>query len=241
MNIAQFEAKQAAERAAFEKQLAVNERVANAGLPALPEYVGGLLYGAQLITYRNDRQAPRTLRQAIELFKAFTVVPAQVLRDGSTMVHPQNELPEKVKRYKQDGCRNMGDYVAEIRVSHISDSPAPTTAKLHFFARASGILFNVEIEFGTGYIGSCPQLRPVVREERARNGRIVSRTFQRNAVLNGAADSYLSYGSGDFGPIKTSADHRYLFVSDMGDADALGADCTHAVAMLESVADFLGE
>ena len=196
------------------------------------------MFGARCISYHNDRQAPRTLRAAIELFKGFAIVPTQVVRNGSTMVHPVKYLPESKQGYKQTE-RNGGDYVAWVEVDHLPDSLAPTKATLQFFARAADMLLRVTIEFGTGYIGDCSQLRPVCKEKRnPRTGRIESRHFEPNSVLNGAHDSLLAYSSGDIGPIKNSSKHLHFFVGDIEEGEK-GEACSHAVAMLETVADFL--
>lgn len=227
----QFAEKQARELAAFKAEQELAARIEATGIP-MPDYFNSKLYGAQCLTYRNDRTNPRTLRAALEMFKGFTIVPANVLRRSCTIIAPEKDLPERQKNegYKRDDCRNGGDYAAIVDVQHIQDSPAPTAAKLSFYARAGGMLLNVSIEFGSGYIGSCPGLTPKRREERGANGRLVSARFEPNAVMNGAADSVLSYGSGDMGPIKKSSDHRFLFIAENGPDDISGAVCAHAIA-----------
>lgn len=238
----QFAEKQAKERAAFEREQAVAAKVAATGIP-MPEYIGGVLYGALHLTYRNDCAKPRSLADAIELMGQFkTIVPFNVLRDGCTIMAPEKDLPEKdrAKGYKRDSVRHSSSYAARLDVRHISDSPAPTAARLEFFARAGGMLLNVSIEFGMGYIGACPQMAPMYEVTRhPRTGRIESASFAPNRVVSSMADGVIAFGSGDMGPIKKSADHRYLFVSDHGDDDCTPAECSHALAQLQNIADTL--
>ena len=238
----QFAEKQAKERVAFEREAATAVRVAATGIP-IPDYIGGMLYGALGLTYRNsDPVSPRSLADALELMKKFSaIVPFNVLRDVCTIMAPEKDLPEKDRAngYKRDTHRNSGAYVAHLDVRHINDSTAPTSARLGFFARAGGMLFNVSIEFGTGYIGACPQMAPVRKETRNARGHIESATFATNSVLSSMADSVLSYGSGDMGSIKKSADHRYLCLSDRGDDDCAPCDCSHALEQLQNIADNL--
>lgn len=232
----QFQAKQAEELKAFQAKQARDAAILATGIPE-PTYIGGKLFGAQTIMYAN-RGHNRTLTQALEHFKCFNIVPFNVLRNGSVILFPEKHLQEKEKNYKRDSYKS-GDYAAKIEVGFMKDSPANTFAKLCFFAMQGGILMNVTIEFGTGYIGSCEKLRP--RAVESYNGnRAVSRSYSGNDAMNGFADSVLSYASGDTGPLKTSADHRYLFIAEQ-EGELPATECKHALAQLANVASYLGE
>ena len=233
----QFQAKQAEELKAFQAKQARDAAILATGIPE-PTYIGGKLHGAQTIMYAN-RAYNRTLTQALEHFKCFNIVPFNVLKDDSfTILFPEKHLQEKEKGYKRDSYKTSG-YAVDLRVSHIQGSPAPTTARLEFFAMNGGILFDVTIEFGTGYIGASPMLRPKAVESYNGN-RTVARSFAPNDALNGIADSHIHFASGDTSPLKTSADQRFLFVAEQED-DLPGSECKHALAQLTNLASYLGE
>jgi len=196
---------------------------ANNGLP-VPDYIGGALYGAIGVTYRNGNKNLRGLQQAFEIFKKFKqIVPFNILKNSCTMLHPERLLPEKEKSkgYKIDSMHS-GDYAAMLCVSHIHQSH--TRASFDFFASVDSVAFKVSIDFGTAYIGMCPQLAPVTKEDRVLN-KLVARHFAQNAILRAHSSHYLSYASGDTGPVKTSSDHRYLFLSDYSDSIVTPDDC----------------
>lgn len=235
----QFAERQAQERAAFERQQSVAARIVAAGVPA-PDYIGGALFGALGITYRNLNAAPRDLVAALEIFEGFAVVvPHNVLKNSCTITTPEKDLPEKdrARGYRRDTLRLSGSYAIRLDVCHIADSTAPTRASLEFFARAGGLLLRVSVEFGRDYIGACRKLAPVASEERdRRSSRLISRTFSANGVAAAHADGVLSFASGDMGPVKKSADHRYLFAATHGDDDSTPAECQHARDQLRIIA-----
>ena len=210
--IEQLQAEHEKQIAALKAQHAIAQKFTDAGLP-VPEYIGGKLYGAIGVTYRNVG----ALSKAVDLMASFPVlVPFAVLRDTG---------------------RHASDYAAKIRVQHIIESPAPTKAEIEFFTRIAGTLFNVSIDFGEGYIGACPQLAPRYVVKRGWANRIESAHFEANPMLYGMADSVLSYGSGDMGPIKKSDDKRYLFVSDHGtDELPMTEGATHCLDQLRNIA-----
>ena len=236
----QLQAEHAKQIEALKAQHAIGQIFTDAGLP-VPEYIGGKLYGAIGVTYRKIG----ALTAAIDLMTRFPVlVPFAVLRDGCTILAPESAIKasEKKRNYKRDVTRNGADYACQIDVRHINDSPAPTFATLNFYARVRGVLFSVSIEFGKGYIDSCPRLAPQYVINRGRNGRIESATFNANPIVYSMADSLLVYASGDMGPVKTSANHHYLFVSDYGDDECKPAEgATHAIDQLRNLAAQIGE
>lgn len=252
-SIEEFKAEQ---NAAMEKALAAHtkrlqraEHFTSAGLP-IPEYIAdGSLYGAASVTYRNSGagRKPEELRSmagAVALFAQFVdkgaVIAGHVLRDGCTIVHPETLMPQKPgarSQYKRDEGRNGGAYAAELR-AHYMHEGRNLSASLEFFAMLGGQLYGVSIEFGQGYIGKCPRLAPETVEHRhSRTSRLDSRTFKANPVAYGLADSLLSYASGDNGPVKTSADHRYLFLADQDHETAAPIECSHAIAQLANLAE----
>lgn len=238
--IEQLQAEQAKEIEALKAKHRIGKMFMDAGLP-VPEYIGGKLYGAINVSYRKIG----ALSAAINLMARFPVlVPFAVLRKGFTSIMPESSLagmPDG-NQYKRDVARNAADYAVMVRVGHIVDSPAPTSAKLEFFARIEGTLFNVSIEFGQGYIGACPQLAPEYVVVRGYAHRVESASFKPNSMLYAVGDGFLSYGSGDMGPIKKSDDSRYLFVSDNGGEESAPAECaTHAIAQLRNLAAQMGE
>lgn len=239
----EFAAKQAKELAVFQAEKRIARIISDAGLP-IPDYIGGKVHGALSLHYRNNTQKPRPMREAIELFERFPmIVPAHVMRAGCTIVHPENDLPEReVKQgYKREtGTRRSGSYSARLRVSHIHRSQ--TRAELEFFARVGGVLFTVSVGFGSEYIGDCSKLAPEMVETRGHGNRIESRVFNANRIAHAHADSLLTFASGDMGSIKESAEHCYLFLADHDDGeDVTPSDCEHAFSAMRAIADAIGE
>jgi hypothetical protein len=242
-SIEQFKAEQIA---AMEKATAAHaarlERAdcfANAGFP-IPEYIAdGNLYGAIGVTYRN-RDAKRNMLAAVELFGQFvaanTVIASHVLRNGSTIIHPEQYMPAR-KNYKRDTGRQSAPYAALLKVWHMGESHS-TSSEIKFFAAIGGKLFNVSIQFGTDYIGKCDALAPHVHVSRDGKNRIQSREYKPNGDAYALADSFMSYSfGGDFGPIKTGADHRFLFVADHDETGPV--ECSHALAQLTNLAEIV--
>jgi hypothetical protein len=225
---------------ALDKQVAAHaemleraELFSTSGLP-IPEYIAsGNLWGAIGVSYRNDIHNGRTMANAVELFKLFDgkVVPFNCLKNGCTTLHPEKHIPAS-KGYKRDNYKNS-DYAAALNVNHAGDS-GHTSAALEFYANVGGKLLKVSIEFGAGYIGKCPKLAPVANISRGFRGSIEARTYNANTNAAALSDTILTYSYGDYGPIKSGADHRYLFVTDTADSDP--AECTHALTQLENLA-----
>lgn len=242
--------------AALQAESAIAESIAAAGMP-VPDYVGGKLWGAVNITYRNrtatskDEGASigsgrRSMSQAIDLFEKFAeVVPFNVLSDGGcTTMAPQKMLPPKdAAKYTKRHMYSPGDYAVQLQVKHSAESHcgANTKAELEFFAMVGGRLYCVSIEFGTGYIGSCPQLSPITRTARGYRDRVESRSYEPRAEVSAQHDGMISYGhGGDMGPVKTGADHRHLFVAECHDDNLSAMECEHARECLRTIAEQTG-
>lgn len=247
-SLEQFKAEQAEALEAFQKMTARGEAFAAAGF-AIPEYIAeGKCHGALHVVYRNRSTAginepanPRNMAQAIDIFRQFAnagaVLPMHVLKDGySTTLHPESRMPKKKNSaypYKRDAYKSAG-YAIELRVNH-SGERHHTSASLEFFAMVGGELYSVGVEFGRGYIGTCPTLAPRVKEARGFRGRIEARSYDPHPDARALSDAMLSYGfGGDMGTIKTGADHRFLFVSDHDDEEP--DECTHALGQLQNLA-----
>lgn len=232
------------ELAAHTAKLAHAERLAALGLP-VPEYIAdGRTHGAVHVHYRNDCLKPHGMSEAVALFaqyaQAGAVIPFHVLKDGAfTTCHPEAHMPPKKgggNPYKRDSGRHSAGYAARIGVRYDAKR-GHTSANLEFFAMVDGKLFSVSVDFGRAYIGACPKLAPVAKVTRGwgYGDRIESRTFEPNRAAYAMADSLLSYGYGeDSGPIKSGADHRYLFVSDTDENGP--CEVSHALAQLEILA-----
>ena len=242
-SIEQFKAEQIA---AMEKATAAHvakleraECFSAAGFP-IPEYIAdGNLYGAIHVTYRN-RDAKRTMLAAVELFGQFVaadkVIACHVLRNGCTLIHPEQHMPAR-KNYKRDTGRQSGAYAAVLKVWHMGESHS-TSAEIKFFAIVGGKLFNVSIEFGTGYIGKCGALAPRVETKRGYANRIESREYKPNPEAYALADSFMFYSfGGDSRLMQTGADHRFLFVADHDETGPV--ECSHALAQMTNLAEIV--
>jgi hypothetical protein len=199
-----------------------------AALPLPPDRVmfTGKAIGTPWITYKV-----KGLRGAIDVFKAFTIVPTSVLKEGCTSVKPAELVPVE-KQEKAEGT-----YAAWIDVRQ-GDGFGPN-AEFLFFARIPGhgvVRVCADIE-GPGYIGVYRQLGATVREERGgRGNRITGRTFSANGELYALTDYRIQWASGDMGPVKTSANISYFLCADQCD-DMPGASQSHALAQLEIIID----
>lgn len=193
------------------------------------------MYGSIGVTYRNDYKAPRSMADAVDMFKLFgEIVPATIMRNACATVRPEKFMPQKeiARGYKRDPY--AADYAVLLDVSHISESH--TSAKIEFFAIVGGKPFEISVEFGTGYIGKAPQLAPRAQVTRGYGERIQSRTYIPDTKISAYADKYLSFASGDMGPIKNSAHHVYMFLAENGDENAPAVACEHAIEMLLTIA-----
>lgn len=234
--LAQLEIEQAKQREVLQAQHAIAEMFTNAGLP-VPDYIGGKLFGATDVTFWNRGANLRDLSGAISIFENCPlIVPFNVLRNGSTILTPESDLPEKNKAYKRDVVRNAGDYALLISTEYMHDSSNNRTAELQFFTRIDNRLFNVSVNFGTGYIGRCDQLMPRVTETKGNGYNPSTREFHPNEVLRACSTTYLNYDTGEQSSrLRNSSSLKYLFSADMP-GDAPPSQCAaHAIEQLQSV------
>lgn len=196
-------------------------------LPVTPHRVmqTGKSIGAPWATYKV-----KGLRGALELIRQFNVVPATVLRDSCTSIKPVEQIAE------DKHGKASGNYAAWLNVSEMQGYSA--SAKLLFFTRVEGfglVRVCADIE-GPDYIGAYSALRPVAREQRDRNNRVISRTFAANDELYAMTDYRIIWNSGDSSPVKTSSEISYFLCADQMD-DLPGAKQSHALAQLGTLAD----
>ncbi len=249
--IEELQAQHAKELAALTAKQGIANTFAGLGLP-VPDYISdSKTHGAIHVNYGNNGQGniPESLRSmgaAVAMFAQFAelgmVIPSKVLNDGMfTTVHPEKFMTEKMARggYKIDPYRSSS-YAATLRAQYSHDS-RNTRAEISFFAMVGARLYAVCVQFGQGYIGMCPKLAPVVKEHRFSSGRrgtgsLESRSFEANENARSMSDALLSFGSYEASPVKTQADHRFLFVADTNESPA---DCSHAIAQLDLLAEIV--
>lgn len=221
---------------ALQEKLKIAEIFTNYNLP-IPDHIGGNLFGAIPVNYFNPGKDLRSLSDAIEMFKKSpSIVPMNVLKSACTILHPEKDLPlkEKEQGYKIDTYRS-GDYAANISVHYIADSPRNTSASFEFFTHIERKLFKISIVFGTGYIGDCPQLRPLINEYRNSAGKVTERKLQYNPKLRELADVSLTFA----GERNVSAQHVYLFACD-NEHDCLPSECEAALKRLQELVEQTG-
>ena len=215
------------EHAAAVARLEAEHAIA-AACPLPPDSVMHFGKRAPWVTFKRT-----TLAEVLEVMRAFTITPAEVFRYGSTSICPESELSA---RDRERAISDSGQFACWIDVDQ-GEGYGPS-AKLSFFARlASGALVRIFVEFGAGYIGSCPALgaaRHVRRDPRT--DRLIESRFEPNLEARSASDKFIKWGTGTVGPIKTAAHFSYLFCSDTQD-EAPGAECSHALAQLEILAE----
>jgi hypothetical protein len=196
------------------------ERAFAKTLPLPPDHVMQCPRLAPWATYKVQ-----TLSEAIKVFETFAkqgMVQNMEHAEGTfTHVCPPSE------RGYRDKVTHKGDYCVAIRVSQ-GEGYGPTV-ELSFYAETSTGLCHVHARLEQ----NVPRLGAHVEERRDGRGRLASRTFHRNDVLNGYSDESISFASGDYGPIKTGADIRYLWIADDG-ADCMVFD--HALEQLRNLA-----
>jgi hypothetical protein len=221
-SIEQMKAEQARELAKLEREHAV----ANA-LPIPPDSVLAMGKRAPWVGYKVA-----SVREALAIFatyaERFGIVNMEHAKGTFTHVYPASE------RDARERVEHLGDYCIGMRVH---EGEGFMSAEVFFYAA-------MPAEHGGGLVkvrATLPDnvhaLRAHVDERRdARTDRLTERKLTPNHALHGMADKSISYGTGDYGPIKRGADITYLFVADDGEA------CTehsHAQAQLVNVAENL--
>jgi hypothetical protein len=176
----------------------------------------------------------QTLSQAVDIFRAFDVIPADVWKSGCTLITPESLMGDR-ERATYGEHHDSGPWACWVDVRH-GEGFGPD-AQLVFYAQVSTGPVRVGVSFGTGYIGMCHALAAVPKETRAAwTDRLLTRIFNTNPEASGASDKVIAWASGDYGPIKKSAHHSYLFCADTSDT-APGVKMSHALAQLAILAD----
>ena len=216
--IEQLKAAQAVQIETLTAQLELSEAA-----PLVPDSV---MLGkvAPWLTYRD-----RTLAEALDIFRAYTVAPMYEAKDGCTEIAPETCYHGKNMTIKS------GPYAFSLTVD-MSEGYDPT-AKVIFYGMVGDTLARVTVNIkGPDYIGTFKALAPESTTQRDRNNRIVSHQFNRNTLAASLADHVVAWSSGNNGPVKTSASHTYLFCAD-NDQTTPGEHHSHACGQLQNLVD----
>lgn len=225
-DIQALKAKHAAEVARLERELQIAKQ-----MPLAPDSVllGAKDDRAPWVTYRK-----RTFAQALEIFRAFQILPAYVHKGAFTEIQPEGMA-------RPDSHVAQGPFALWLNVDCAADGQFGPSAKLHFFATVNGNPYRVNVDLeGPGYIGVCHAFRPSAVEERDGRRRLVRRSYRANATLNGLADHVIGWSYGAGGLIASGARHSYLICAD-DDAVMSGGEHGHACGQLANIADAAGE
>lgn len=178
----------------------------------------------------------KTVAEAIEIFKQFRIVNHHHATNTFGHLKPMTGIIAAENKYGTVEMKG-GPFAFNLEVDQLASGHG-ASAELKFFAYTEKHVVQVEIKFGSGYIGSCPQL----------NFRIVtsgpydhphSRNFNPNEKAKAACDHLVTWGTGDIGPVKNSAKVNYCFKTDKLDGE-WGYDHVEALTKLEALAKELG-
>jgi hypothetical protein len=219
--LAQMTARHDAERARLESELAIA-----AAMPIAPDSCMATKTGAPWVTYRG-----RTMPEALALFRAFEILPAFYYSGTFGHIVPERLAPADDKRAEVKG----GPFAAWVRVNQ-GEGFGPT-ATLIFYAEVNGAPYRVNVGIkGPDYIGGCSKFGATLQVERDGRGRVISRTYRANSILNGLSDRAIAWGGG--GQMQTGADFTYLICAD-DDETMTGAEHAHACGQIQNMADAL--
>lgn len=213
-----LKAKHAATLAKLESELAIA-----AALPLTPDAVQFYAKRPSWISYRD-----RTLTQALDVIRAFQIVPFYEFRGTFCQLVPQGQEDSKAQE-------RGGPYAIALNVS--SGERFGPSAKLFFYStlpNGDSIRVNIELA-GPGYIGSFDRLagsrKPVAYDKR---GNVTQWLIGPNHIGLGHSDSYVQWSTGD----DKTGQHSYLFCADT-ESPAMGGDMTHAIGQLVNMRDEL--
>lgn len=188
-------------------------------LPIPPDRV--MLTGSRMVpwvTYNVD-----TVARALEIFR--TYANAGMVRN---MEHAKGTYTtvglasEREKRYE-----DKTDFLRDVAIAlEVSQGKGFSSAGFFFSVEVSGRFLRIHASFG---YRSAPIYRMLARKVTERNGfrnEITKQYFQPNDALNGYFDAYISYASGDMGPIKKTANMCYVIGADDG------SECSEFADML---------
>lgn len=187
---------------------------------------------APWVSYKRE-----TLTQALEVFKAFTVIPCEHFRASSSVTMPREVMTKRETRdyVENERADSSGPYAAWVEVTHYSHANSDA-AELNFYAQTGAGPVRVSVKFGAGYIGTCAGLRAVIQtSERDRRGTVIAQKYGRNPIAGPLADKVIKWGSYE-GAKEESAQFSYLFAADQFETMP-GADQSHALSMLAILAD----
>lgn len=210
------------------------EHAIASALPVMPKMITGPGWSAPYVSYEV-----KTLGEALEIFRGLTVIPAEIWKAGCTMVKPECLISAKDKARGYEP--KAGPFACWVDVTQSAENRFGPTAELQFFARVSTGPIYVHVRFGSGYIGTCHQLRANLREIRGgfRN-QVIERRFEPNAELFAICDHRIKWAYGGDGPnIATGAHFQYFFCADQ-DTEMPGVEHAHSLGMLEILADRAG-
>lgn len=221
-SIEELKAEQAKQLANLEREHAIAD-----AMPTPPHTVHA--FSTPWVIYKV-----KGLRAAVDLFAQFpAVVPCWTALDGCRYLQPLADMkPNAADRI--DG----GPYAVVLEVETVLEGPGGPGAKLFWWSTAPGFLVCVRVEIeGPGYIGAYWAMASDYREDRSPRGRVVrSRQWKGNTVLRAAADRVFAWATGDS---LTRARHSYVWQADHEETADTGADMSHALAMLQNLADEL--
>lgn len=201
--------------------------------PVVPKHVTSELSNCPWVAYDV-----KTLRDAVDVFRAFTV--RNFAHYRGTFGHLKPESLMKPKDLENATMLSSG-FVCGIRVSHTHGQYGPN-AELWFFAmlqiEGKARPVRVMVRFGGNYIGACQALRPVTHETKGIRNTTAERRFTYNEDARALSDYQVSWGSYEYGPLKTHSEFDYLFCGDVYE-DAIGTEHEHAIGQLVNLADIL--
>lgn len=226
--IEQLKAEQAADLAKLER-----EHATATALAVVPDHVMDCGKRAPWVSYKRN-----TMREALAVFDAYAstsrIVNMEYAKGTFTHVCPPSE-----RTNERNPVEVRGDYCAFISVRQ-GERFGPSVEVVFYAESTAGKMVRVCVKLEPqGWVHGMHQWRATARERRnARTGRVEERHFEPNTLLRAHSDKFISYASGDVGPIKTACDHRFLFVADNGE------DCTefsNMRAAFETIERGMGE
>ena len=211
------------------KQIATLERehaTAKALTPP-PERVMILGKRAPWATYKVA-----TVAHAVNLFKGFAdagqVVNMEMTKGTFT------SIGAAIDSSAGKDAKHVGDFALALTVNV---GQGFESVRFYFYVKTDiGIVrVCVDFEFRAAHIW---KMRPKVVERHTKlTDRVTERErfYTANDALNGYANHVVSFATGDMGPIKTGANHHYLFMADDG------ADCSEFEELFNTLQNMVDE
>lgn len=220
----QFAARQAKERALFERAQAIG-----AALPLPPYIISSEDSACPWVSYKDCA----TLADAVAIFKAFTVIPFYQYKGTFTTLRPECLCTEK------DGEVKFGPGACWLDLQQLQANGDAVDAGLTFFARIATGPVRVMVKFGAGYIGACTGLSARIVATKGDQWTRASRVYHANTNARSMTDRAIYWGTGDIGDVKTSMHHSFLLCADH-DEELNGGEHSHALNQLRDIADAEG-